>query len=165
MSFYKYPTRKWHVLLYGSEIISENIGVTNYTVYLFSVISVNKILPDIMNSCGIFGSKNSFPDQQWIYPNKGFSNHKNLSDFQQLPAPWYEEILLPMDFGRLSLQSYCDDPYCPILMIYSAYERRGMELVTVGRDKSFTYAYTLKNLRKIWKYSKNALWHHFENPY
>ena len=64
-------------------------------------------------------------------------------------APWYEEILLHMDFGRLSLRSNCDDTYSPILMIHGAYERRGMELVTVGRDKSFTYAYTLKNLRKI----------------
>ena len=27
-----------------------------------------------------------------------------------------------MDFGRLLLQSYCGDPYSPILMIYSAYD-------------------------------------------
>ena len=43
-------------------------------------------------------------------------------------APWYEEILLPMDFGRLPLQSYCDDPYSPILMIHGAYERKGIKL-------------------------------------
>ena len=56
-------------------------------------------------------------------------------------APWYEEILLPMDFGRLPLQSYCEDPYSPILMIHGAYERRGMELCSVGRNKSFATAY------------------------
>ena len=59
-----------------------------------------------------------------------------VSNFYRTP-PWYEEILLPMDFGRLPLQSYCDDPYSPILMIYGAYERRGIKLCSVGRNKSF----------------------------
>ena len=68
--------------------------------------------------------------------------------------------LLPIDFGRLPLQSYCDDPYSPILMIYGAYERRGVKQGSVVRNKSFVIAFALKDLCKIWKYSKNALWHH-----
>ena len=56
-------------------------------------------------------------------------------------TPWYEEILLPMDFGRLPLQSNCGDPYSPILMIHGAYERRGTELITGGRTNSLIIAY------------------------
>ena len=45
-------------------------------------------------------------------------------------APWYEEILLHMDFGRLPLRSYCDDTYSLILMIHTSFEREGM--VSIG---------------------------------
>ena len=57
---------------------------------------------------------------------------------------------MPMDFGRLPLQSYCDDTYSPILMIRISFERRGIKLGSVGRKKSSAFAYALKNLRKVY---------------
>ena len=85
-------------------------------------------------------------------------------DLQKV-TPCYEKILLPMDFERLPLQSYCDDPYSLILMIHGAYERRGMELITGGRTNFLIIAYAWKRLRKDRGHSKNALKHHFENPF
>ena len=72
-------------------------------------------------------------------------------------TPWYHGILLYTNFGRLPLQSYCDDPYSSILIFHTSFERRGMKLGSICRNKSFVIAYALKSLRKIWKYFKIVL--------
>ena len=45
-------------------------------------------------------------------------------------APRYPRILLPMGFGRLPLQSYCDLTSGSIFMSNDSNEREGMELDT-----------------------------------
>ena len=46
-------------------------------------------------------------------------------------APWYDSILLPNDFGRLPLQSYCSFTYGPIHMIHITNKNRGMEPLNI----------------------------------
>ena len=55
---------------------------------------------------------------------------KLYTGINKIIAPWYERIVLSMDFGRFPLQSYCDGPYSPIVIIHGENERRGMDLVT-----------------------------------
>ena len=67
--------------------------------------------------------------------------------FRPMSAPWYEKISPPMNFERLLLLwSF------PILKIDAAYKKRGINLGSVGRDKSLAYA--LENPRKNFSISK-----------
>ena len=113
-SFLRYPDKEDRKRIEKKEILPRK--ELNYQTEANTPHEINDLLNDINKLR--YAQNQSLPDIRTSYPG----------------TPWYEEILLPMDFGRLPLQSYCDDPYSPIPMIYGAYERKGIKLCSVGRN-------------------------------